>query len=115
MREDDDFSNIQVEMQRVSDTGFIQRAVEYASRVYLNQRTIDKKMRNGKGGYKTMRPVISLAIMEKTLFSQMQTFLSHYQFRDIVTIEQNIKEMPFSFLELSEFHKHFYRLKTDIG
>ena len=103
-----------VEMQRASDTGFIQRAVEYASRVYLNQRTIDKKAKNDKGGHKQMRPVIFLAIMEKTLFPKKEAYLSHHQFRDIVTGEHDIKEMSFSFLELSKFHKNFDDLKDDI-
>ncbi len=40
--------------------------------------------------------------------------MSHHQFRDIVTGEQDIKEMSFSFLELSKFHKHFDELKDDI-
>ena len=31
-----------LEMQRASDSGFIQRAVEYASRVYLSQRPKEK-------------------------------------------------------------------------
>ncbi len=103
-----------VEMQRASDTGFIQRAVEYASRVYLNQRNINKKEKNDKGSYKQMRPVIFLAIMEKTLFPKKEEYLSHHQFRDIVTGERDIKEMSFSFLELSKFHKHFNELKDDI-
>ena len=103
-----------VEMQRASDTGFIQRAVEYAARVYLNQRTIEKKSKNDRGGYSKMRPVIFLAIMEKTLFPEKEGYLSHHQFRDIVTGEQDIKEMSFSFLELSKFHKHFEELNTDI-
>ena len=103
-----------VEMQRASDTGFIQRAVEYASRVYLNQRTIEKKSKNDRGEYGKMRPVIFLAIMEKTLFPEKEAYLSHHQFRDIVTGEQDIKEMSFSFLELSKFHKHFEELKDDV-
>ena len=103
-----------VEMQRASDTGFIQRAVEYASRVYLSQRSIDKKTKNDRGGYKKMRPVIFLAIMEKTLFPQKEAYLSHHQFRDIVSGEHDIKEMSFSFLELSKFHKHFDELKDDV-
>ena len=103
-----------VEMQRASDTGFIQRAVEYASRVYLNQRSIEKKIKNDKGGYNKMRPVIFLAIMEKTLFPKKEAYLSHHQFRDIVTGEQDIKEMSFTFLELSKFNKHFEELNDDI-
>ena len=103
-----------VEMQRTSDTGFIQRALEYASRVYLNQRTIDKKKKNDQGGHRQTRPVIFLAIMEKTLFPKKKEYLSHHQFRDILTGEHDIKEMSLSFLELSRFHKHFDDLKDDI-
>ena len=103
-----------VEMQRASDTSFIQRAVEYASRVYLNQRTIDRKTKGDRGGYKRMRPVIFLAIMERTLFPEKKAYLSHHQFRDVVTGENDIKEMSFSFLELSKFDKHFHELENDI-
>lgn len=101
-------------MQRASDTGFIQRVVEYADRVYLSQRTIDKQTKNDIGAYNQMRPVIFLAITGSTLFSNNKAYLSHHQFRDIVTGEHDIKEMSFSFMELSKFHKHFHELKGDI-
>ena len=103
-----------VEMQRASDSGFIQRAVEYASRVYLNQRDRSQKTKNDKGGYKKLRPVIFLAIMEETLFPHKKAYLSHHQFRDVVSSEHDIKEMSFSFLELSKFHKEFSELKDGI-
>ena len=44
-----------IEMQKASDSRFINRAVEYASRVYLNQRTKTIKIKNDKGGYKKLR------------------------------------------------------------
>ena len=69
-----------VEMQRASDSGFIQRAVEYASRVYLNQRPRSQKAKNDKGGYKKLRPVIFLAVIEETLFPNKTAYLSHHQF-----------------------------------
>ena len=103
-----------VEMQRASDSGFIQRAVEYASRVYLNQRDRSQKTKNDKGGYKKLRPVIFLAIMEETLFPHKKAYLSHHQFRDVVSSEHDIKEMSFSFLELSKFHKEFSELQDGI-
>ena len=103
-----------VEMQRASDSGFIQRAVEYASRVYLNQRRRSDKIKNDKGGYKKLRPVIFLAIMEETLFPRKKEYLSHHQIRDIVTLEHDIKQMSFSFLELSKFNKEFDELNNDI-
>ena len=103
-----------VEMQKAFDTGFKERAVAYASRVYLNQRTINNKTKNDKGGYWKMRPVIFLAIMEETLFPEKKAYLSHHQSRDICTGEHDIKGMSFSFLELSKFHKRFDELKDDI-
>ncbi len=39
-----------VEMQRASDSSFIKRSVEYACRVYLGQRTIDKKRKMTETG-----------------------------------------------------------------
>ena len=103
-----------VEMQKASDSGFIQRALEYASHVYLSQRTKDKKTKNDRVGYKKMRPVIFLAIMEETLFPKKEAYLSHHQIRDILTGEHDIKQMSFSFLELSKFHKKFEELETNI-
>ena len=103
-----------VEMQRASDSSFIQRAVEYASRVYLNQRRRDQKEKNDKGGYNKLRPVIFLAIMEETLFPNKKAYLSHHQFRDVVTFEHDLKQMSFSFLELSKFHKEFDELQDGI-
>lgn len=57
-----------------------------------------------------MRPIF-LAIMEKTLFPQKEVYLSYHQFLDIVTGEEDIKEMSFSFLELLKSHNHFDELK----
>ena len=103
-----------LEMQKASDSGFIQRAVEYASRVYLSQRPKEKKKKNDKGGYKKMRPVIFLAVMEETLFPHKKAYLSHHQIRDIITCEHDMKQMSFSFLELSKFHKEFGKLETNV-
>ena len=103
-----------VEMQRASDSGFVQRAVEYASRVYLSQRPRSQKTKNDKGGYKKLRPVIFLAVMEETLFPNKTAYLSHHQFRDIITYKHDLKQMSFSFLELSKFHKEFNELDNDI-
>ena len=75
---------------------------------------IKEKTKNDKGGYKKLRPVIFLAVMEETLFPNKTTYLSHHQFRDIVTYEHDLKQMSFSFLELSKFHKEFDELDNDI-
>lgn len=103
-----------VEMQKASDSGFIQRAIAYASRVYLNQRTKHQKNKNDKGGYNRMRPVIFLAVMENELFPNKEAYLSHHKIQDIVTGECDIKLMSFSFLELSKVHVKFDNLSNDI-
>ena len=52
--------------------------------------------------------------MEETLFPDKKEYLSHHQFRDVVTYEHDLKQMSFSFLELSKFHKEFDELSNDI-
>lgn len=103
-----------VEMQRASDTYFIQRIVEYTCQVYLNQHLKALKEPGDRGGYCKMHPVVCLAIMETTIFKQKSSFLSHHEFRDILTHEHDIKELSFTFLELSKFHKSFEELETDL-
>ena len=103
-----------VEMQRAYDTHFIQRLVEYTCQVYLNQRRKEIKEPGDRGGYGKMYPVICLAIMEASVFKTKKAYLSHHEFRDIVTQEQDIKELSFTFLELSKFQKKFEELETDV-
>jgi predicted transposase/invertase (TIGR01784 family) len=97
-----------IEMQCATDTHFIQRAVAYASRTYLNQRTNDSN-------YGNMRPVIFFAIMKHTLFKNKAEYLSHHKLTDVYTGENDIKDLSFSFLELSKFKKKSIGdLKTNI-
>ncbi|MDR2068053.1 MAG: Rpn family recombination-promoting nuclease/putative transposase [Holosporaceae bacterium] len=87
-----------IEMQCATDTHFIQRAVAYACRAYLNQKT-------GAEGYGIMKPVIFFAIMKRTLFKDKAEYLSHHRVTDVCTGENDIKNLSFSFLELSKFRK----------
>jgi predicted transposase/invertase (TIGR01784 family) len=97
-----------IEMQCASDTHFIQRAVAYACRAYLNQKT-------GNDGYGIMKPVIFFAIMKKTLFRDKKEYLSHHRVTDVCTGENDIKNLSFSFFELSKFKKKsINELKTNI-
>lgn len=102
-----------VEMQRASDTYFIPRVVEYTCQVYVNQRPKFMKEVNDRGGYDKMHPVVCLAIMENTVFPDKKAYLSHHSIRDVDTNMQDIKELSFTFLELSKFHKKFEELNTD--
>jgi predicted transposase/invertase (TIGR01784 family) len=87
-----------IEMQCATDTHFIERAVAYACRAYLNQRSKGKS-------YGDMKPVIFFAILEHTLFKDKKEYLSHHKVTDVYTGENDIKNLSFTFLELSKFSK----------
>jgi predicted transposase/invertase (TIGR01784 family) len=87
-----------IEMQCSMDSNFIERAVAYACRAYLNQRVKEKS-------YGDMKPVIFFAILEHTLFSNKKEYLSHHKVTDVYTGENDIKNLSFTFLELSKFKK----------
>jgi predicted transposase/invertase (TIGR01784 family) len=111
-----------VEMQCSSDSHFIKRAVAYASRAYLDQRVRNdenagKNVGKGKKGasYAHMHPVIFFAILNNPLFPDKKEYLSHHRVTDVCTQENDIKELSFSFLELSKFRKDSIdQLETNI-
>ncbi|MDR0677820.1 MAG: Rpn family recombination-promoting nuclease/putative transposase [Holosporaceae bacterium] len=109
-----------IEMQYASDSHFIQRAVAYACRAYLNQRTQDEDSRNHthlkkKVNYGNMSPVIFFSVIEKTLFKNKKEYLSHHKVTDVCTGEVDIDKLSFSFLELSKFRKESIdELETNI-
>jgi predicted transposase/invertase (TIGR01784 family) len=97
-----------IEMQCATDTHFIERAVAYACRAYLNQRSKGKS-------YEDMKPVIFFAILEHTLFKDKKEYLSHHKVTDVYTGENDIKNLSFTFLELSKFNKEsINELETEI-
>jgi predicted transposase/invertase (TIGR01784 family) len=97
-----------IEMQCATDSHFIERAVSYACRAYLNQRTKGRS-------YGDMKPVIFFAILEHTLFDDKKEYLSYHKVTDIYTGENDIKNLSFTFLELSKFKKEsINELETDI-
>jgi predicted transposase/invertase (TIGR01784 family) len=108
--------NFIIEMQCSTDTHFIERAVAYACRAYLNQRTKNSNQQAEKNnGYNNMKPVIFFAIMEHTLFKKKKEYLSHHKVTDVCTRENDIKGLSFSFLELSKFRKkNVGELETNI-
>jgi predicted transposase/invertase (TIGR01784 family) len=111
-----------VEMQCSSDSHFIKRAVAYACRAYLDQRTKNdkttKKLASKEeklSSYANMHPVIFFAIMDKPLFPDKKEYLSHHKVTDVCTHENDIKGLSFSFMELSKFKKDSVdQLETDI-
>jgi predicted transposase/invertase (TIGR01784 family) len=105
-----------VEMQCAADTHFIKRAVAYASRAYLNQRTKKLERQDAKdSGFGAMKSVIFFAILKNTIFPNKKNYLSHHAFADICAGEKDIKELSFSFMELSKFKVNSMNdLKTNI-
>jgi predicted transposase/invertase (TIGR01784 family) len=96
-----------VEMQCARDSAFLKRAHVYASRAYLNQMTKGTE-------YKELKSVIFFAIMKHTIFPKKDSYISHHEFRDVVSGEHDLKEFYFSFLELDKFNKTIDELETNI-
>jgi len=96
-----------IEMQCAKEAHFLKRAVAYASRAYLNQRTNEKN-------YQDMHEVIFLAILDHSLFPNKKEYLSHHKVSDVLTHEVDIKELSFTFLELGKFHKERDELRNNV-
>ncbi|WP_287742043.1 Rpn family recombination-promoting nuclease/putative transposase [Microcystis sp. M169S2] len=94
-----------VEIQVVHEPGFVKRAQYYAAKAYIDQR--------GKGSeYKDLKQVTFLAITDFVLFSEKEDYLSHHHILDTCTLERDLKDFSFSFLELPKFKKEKDHLKT---
>lgn len=96
-----------IEMQCVKDTGYIKRAQYYASRVYCSQRTKDFE-------YKDLKSVTFLAILDDILFPDKKDYMSYHVMLDKHTLEHDLQDFSFSFLELEKFKKQPHELKTMI-
>ena len=85
-------------MQVNSEPGFEKRAQYYAAKAYVEQR--------GKNqAYQDLKRVTFLAITSHTLFKDKKAYLSHHHIRDIETLEHDLVEFGFTFLELPKFKK----------
>lgn len=94
-----------VEMQVSKEPGFEKRAQYYAAKTYIEQRE--------KGvAYQDLKSVTFLAITDFTLFPDKPTYLSHHQILDLETLDRNLKDFSFSFLELPKFKKKKNQLTT---
>ena len=94
-----------VEIQVVHEPGFVKRAQYYAAKAYIDQR--------GKGSeYKDLKQVTFLAITDFVLFPEKEDYLSHHHILDTCTLERDLKDFSFSFLELPKFKKEKDHLKT---
>lgn len=86
-----------VEMQVVREPGFEKRAQYYAAKAYIDQREKDAT-------YRDLKAVIFLAITNFTLFPEKEEYLSHHVVLDKKTLEHDLKDFSFSFIELPKFN-----------
>jgi predicted transposase/invertase (TIGR01784 family) len=94
-----------VEMQVANEDGFEKRAQYYAAKTYIEQREKGVK-------FADLKEVTFLAITNFSLFPDKKEYLSHHVVLDKQTLEQNLKDFSFSFLELPKFKKTKSQLKT---
>src|SRR3989338_5172449 len=96
--EDQNGDRFIIEMQVDGEPGFEKRAQYYAAKAYVEQRNLNND-------YHNLKKVTFLAITSHTLFKDKKAYLSHHQMRDIETLEHDLVEFSFSFLELPKFKK----------
>ncbi len=87
-----------VEMQNHYAPDFIKRTQMYTSHAYVSQL--------GKGTQQLeLSPVILLAITNHTVFPKKTQTISYHKMLDIETLEHDLKDISYVFIELSKFHK----------
>lgn len=82
----------------LKEKGFAKRAQYYASKAYSSQLNVG-------GEYHTLKAVIFLAIADFTMFPNKKGYQSDHIILDTRTHENDLKDFPFTFLELPKFTK----------
>jgi len=96
MCKDEDGCMYIVEMQVASDGNFKNRATYYASKAYISQA-------NKGEDYEGLQKVIFLAFTDYKLFPQKGSHKSDHQIMDVVTYEQDLEKLCFTFVDLVTF------------
>jgi predicted transposase/invertase (TIGR01784 family) len=91
-----------VEMQVAPSKGFEKRAQYYAAKVYGRQLEQGKEE---KGRYSNLKKVIFIAIADCVLFPQKKAYKSEHRIQDIESLEHDLKDFSFTFIELPKFKK----------
>jgi predicted transposase/invertase (TIGR01784 family) len=94
-----------IEMQVAKETGFAKRAQYYAAKTYIEQRAKGTE-------YQDLKEVTLLSIANFELFPTKSAYLSHHVMLDKDSLERDLKDFSFSFLELPKFKKKFNQLIT---
>ena len=85
-------------MQVAKEKGFEKRAQYYASKAYISQA-------NNGGAYHDLKEVIFLAISNFVMFPQKSAYKSDHVILDKKSLENDLKDFSFTFLELPKFNK----------
>ena len=104
---DQDGTRYIVEMQVARTDHFLKRAQYYAAKAYGRQ------LRSGQE-YETLKEVIFLAIVDFDLFSEKgDTIKSDHIILDRATLEHNLRDFRFIFIELPKFKKTIDELESN--
>jgi len=94
-----------VEMQVAKEKGFEKRAQYYASKAYISQANVG-------GEYHDLKEVIFLAIADFITFPRKKGWKSDHVILDKESLENDLKDFSFTFLELPKFHKNIDHLSN---
>ena len=95
---------VEVQVKGVKEFG--ERMVYYGAKTY--------SMQLGKGKpYHHLTPVVTLSIVNFTMFPNKKNYKSIHRLLDDKTYENDIKELTFAFVELKKFNKQESELKTN--
>ncbi len=87
-----------VEMQNYYAPEFIKRTQMYTSHAYVAQ------LEKGTQQFE-LSPVVLLAITNHTVFPEKQHAISYHKMLDEETLEHDLKDISYVFIELTKFHK----------
>ena len=93
-----------IEMQVAKEAWFLQRAMYYSSKAYSQQLPI------GENYYK-LKPVIFLGILDFNLFNT-PAYFSRHLIIDKRTLQHEMTDLEWNFIELKKFHKTEQELET---
>jgi predicted transposase/invertase (TIGR01784 family) len=96
-----------VEMQVASTKSFVKRAQYYAAKAYVNQMGVGED-------YQNLKEIIFLAITDFVMFPDNPEYKTDHMILDKNSLEHNLKDFYFCFLELPKFKKSIHELTTPI-
>jgi len=103
--EDEKGNTYIVEMQIAKEKGFEKRAQYYASKAYVSQMHVG-------GQYEDLKEIIFLAISGFVMFPNKSDYKSDHVMLDKKSLENDLKDFSFTFLELPKFNKDIDQLSN---